>query len=203
VYDIRKLNGLVNISSITENGTLLTANCKPFNGISDSIRLNITVDNSGSYMIEASNVNHLAPGKNVYLVDAYTRSVTDLNTTSTYAISVDKNNTSTYGSNRLMLVVGDLKPEPTALEEIHFANRISLYPALTNGEVTINNVHAGNEVVSISILDASGRTVQTWTDLKWNSNSIRLDLSGYRAGAYMVQVRSGSGSAMLKCVKYE
>jgi hypothetical protein len=202
-YDIIKLYGEVNISSVTQNGTLLTGNCKPFNGISDSIRLNVSITQSGSYVLEAKNVNMLALGKHIYLIDAFTRSVTDLNATSTYALTIDTNNVLTYGSNRLMLVVGDLNPEPTALEELQVANSISLYPALTNGAVTISTAYAVNEAVSVSITDASGRTMGEWTDLKRNNNAIRLDLSTYRSGAYIITVHSASGSTMLKCVKYE
>jgi hypothetical protein len=203
LYDIAKLNGEVNISSIAADGTLLTGNCKPFNGVSDSIRLNIGVAKSGTYSFTVSNAKLLAPGYNIYLVDAFTHTSFDLNQQQHYSFSIDMNDAATYGKNRFMIVVGELPVTQTGIAEQNDENTLSVYPSLTRGEVTISSRLAATEAVSVTITDATGKLVAAFDQLQWNGNKMRLDLSDYKAGAYFIRVKDAKHNAVLKCIKYE
>jgi hypothetical protein len=200
-YDIAKLNGEVNISSITEDHTFLTGNCKPFNGISDTIRLNVTTATSGSYLFTAKHVQQLTAIHDVHLVDALTHTLVNLNTTPGYRFDIDTNNPSTYGSGRFMIVVG--KPgETTGTEEQSVTSNIFIYPSFTTGEVTISSMAPINEAATIAITDATGRLITTLDNMQWNNNRIGLDLSAYKAGAYVITITTATHNAVFKCIKY-
>jgi len=201
VYDIAKRNGEVNVSSVTENVRLLTVNCKPFNGISDTIRLNIAVAQSGNYTMESRNMNLLSQTLGVYLVDAFTHTVIDLNANPVYTFAVDKNNTSSFGSGRFMIVVGEKPGTTTALEEIVPETRLALYPTVTQGSVTLSSSNLTNEPADIVITDISGHIVKTFDKLNWNGQKITLDLSGYSIGTYFISITSASATITFKCIK--
>jgi hypothetical protein len=200
VYDIPKLYGEANIASITENNTHLSGNCKPFNGISDIIKLSLGVGKTGNYSFEFKNVKQLAANLPVHLVDAFTNKTIDINSNDSYNFMVDKTNEASFGNNRFMIVVGEV-PATTALEEMINSNALSLYPALTQGEVTISNSKPKDEDVTVKITDATGREIVTLNNLQWNGQKISLDLSAYKAGAYFIAVTSVSQSKIFKCIK--
>lgn len=200
-YDIAKLNGGdVNISCVTENGTLLSADCKPFNGTSDSILLNISVSESGKYVFESHNVKQLSDSLGIYLVDACAHTIVDLNATPTYTFSIDKNDASTFGSNRFMIIVGNL-PLPTSVQDMEAPNHLSLYPTYTNGEVIISRIHDEDTKATATITDAMGKEVASYTQIEWIGNKISLDLSGQKAGIYFITITSNNQNAVLKCIK--
>jgi hypothetical protein len=201
VYDIVKRNGEVNISSITEDGTLLTGNCKPFNGISDTIRLNMTAQASGNYSFETHNAKLLSSDKGIYLVDAFTHKVIDMNAASTYTFAVDKTNASSFGPGRFMIVVGDLKPTTTAIPEFKPETHFTAYPTITSGEITINTSNTMNKSVAIVITDVTGKQIASWNNIEWNNQQIKLDLSAYKAGAYFISITSDSVNETVKCIK--
>jgi hypothetical protein len=199
-YDIPKLYGEINIASITPDQTHLSGNCKPFNGVSDSIRLSLGIGKTGTYSFEFKNVKQLSANLDIHLIDAFTHEAIDMNSTNSYTFNVDKTNAAASGNQRFMIVVGKLSPS-TAVEEVSAPENISIYPALTTGEITISRNLLNDDNVSVMITDAAGREMTTFSNLQWNDNKIRLDLSDYKAGTYFITVIYTSQSTTLKCIK--
>ncbi|MES2780947.1 MAG: T9SS type A sorting domain-containing protein [Bacteroidota bacterium] len=202
-YDIRKLFGAdVNISSIGNDASLLSANYKPFDGKSDSILLSIGMTKSGSYKLEFNDPSILVKGLEVYLIDLYTHQVVTITDGLSYPFVVDVNNAQTKGSNRFMIVVGGSKPVETSVDEILSNKGLSVYPALTNGEITISNHLSSDESVTVIVTNAAGVEVNRMNNVKWNNEKIVLDLSENKSGTYFISIQSASTQAVLKCIKY-
>jgi hypothetical protein len=63
-----------------------------------------------------------------------------------------------------MIVVGDMKPTiTTAVEEVQITNTLSLYPAYTTGDVIISRTFAKDKDAAITITDAMGREMASFT----------------------------------------
>jgi hypothetical protein len=202
-YDIAELISEVNVSSITENGTLLSANCKPFNGIGDTIMLDVTVtgNKSGNYSFEAKNMKLLSATQGIYLVDGFAHQVIDLNVNSSYTFAIDKDNVSSFGSHRFMIVVGDVKPTTTGVEEISLPTNLSVFPTVTHGQITISTSNTHHEKASVIIADITGRQMASYHNLQWNDQQINLDLSEYKTGAYFISIITDSKTTVVKCIK--
>ncbi|MES2560956.1 MAG: T9SS type A sorting domain-containing protein [Bacteroidota bacterium] len=205
-YDIRKMFGAeVNIASVGTDGSILSANYKPFNGKSDTIMLSMGVAKSGAYTFEFSNTSLLVSGVPVYLIDAFTQTVVDLTTTSTYTFSIDKDNATSLAKGRFVIVVGDLIPVETFMNEVMPATLFSVYPTLTKGKVTISNSNQGlsDQNVTVTITDMTGKKMEKMQLPQWNSHQLVLDLGDYKSGAYIISIQSPSANAAFKCIKYE
>lgn len=203
-YDIPKMYGAdVNIASIGTDGSFLSANCKPFNGTSDTIPLSLGFANSGDYTMEFKNAAGLglAAGKTIYLVDLFKQQRVDVNTTATYAFTVDKNAAATFGNARFMLVVGDITtaaPEFAATAE---TKKMYVYPSKTSDRVTVYSNQTMGEQSTVTITDITGKTIATLNNPNWDNNNLVLDLSSYRSGVYFISIGNGQSTQTLKCIK--
>jgi hypothetical protein len=59
-----------------------------------------------------------------------------------------------------------------------------------------------NETATVAITDAAGRLITTLDNMQWNNNKIGLDLSAYKAGAYVITISTATHTAVFKCIKY-
>lgn len=200
IYDIPKFYGEINIASITDNNTFLSGNCKPFNGTSDTIRLSLGVGKTGNYSFQFKNVSQLVSHLPVHMVDAYAHRVIDMKSNNCYKFSVDKTDPTSSGNNRFTIVVGETPT--TGFEEVAGSTlNMLVYPAITQGEITISNTWVKNNEANVKITDALGRQVAAFNNLHWNDSQIRMDLSAYKTGVYFILVESNGRNTVLKCIK--
>lgn len=89
----------------------------------------------------------------------------------------------------------DYKKEPTLTEEPNNSPELAIYPNPSSGIFTIEGVKT-DEVMVLSVYDASGRLVHSLSNLTSN----RLDLNHLSAGVYNLQVIGNDFSANSKIV---
>jgi subtilisin family serine protease len=77
-----------------------------------------------------------------------------------------------------------------------------VYPNPGNGAYTLSYTGAAAEMLTIEVMDVTGRIVQTdmWT-VNAGSNTMMLDLSSLTAGTYIVRLNGGSGTSSTKVIK--
>ncbi len=186
LYDIEKLGGSVNISTLTDAGVSLTANCKPFNGIGDTIALNVATTANGAYVFKFSGADQLVVDKSVLLFDKFTNVYVNLKNTSEYLFTVDVNNKATLGSGRFELLIGtDIIA--TGLTEASALSSVRIYPTLVENTLHVQQ-KAGADFSLIEVFDISGRTVFTQSNLNWNNGELELPLSVLQSGQYFLQL---------------
>jgi hypothetical protein len=207
-YDISKLyGGDVNIASISSDGSFLSVNCKPFTG-SDTIGLSLGFAKSGNYQMDFSHIDGLGLDAeySVYLVDAFSRQIKDIQQTPSYAFTVDKNDSKTYGNERFQLVVGKVTTAvyEFASQEPH--KQYYLYPSITSDWVGIYNRtgQSPDSQMEVSIVDMTGKTVANIPYPIWNGNKLSLDLSPYQTGVYTIQLKGSQKEVQtFRCIKGE
>jgi hypothetical protein len=114
-YDIIKLSSTwTNISAYGNDNIQLTASVRPLMNANDTIKLSINANATGSYKMKFYNSTNLPIGENVYLIDNYLNTVTDIKTTPVYPITIDysASGNGTYGLNRFYIVAGTSTPVP-------------------------------------------------------------------------------------------
>jgi hypothetical protein len=204
-YDIKKLKGsTVDISSIGNDGSFLSMNCKPFNGHSDTILLSLGFANSGEYTMKFGEVDAMGIGSEfgVYLVDEFKQQITDLRNTSTYTFTVDKNDANSFGNNRFKLVVGT---DAVGVDEFIpkcQLNGMYVYPSSTHDKLTVYSQKVMCSKNEVALIDQTGKTMVTITNPIWEGNKLELDLSAYASGIYFISVMQPQQPVQtLKCVK--
>jgi fibronectin-binding autotransporter adhesin len=193
-YDIRKLNGsIVDIASIGNDGSFLSMNCKPFNGHSDTILLSMGFASSGEYTLTFGDVDAMGIGPqfNVYLVDKFTQQVNDVRNTAAYTFMVDKNDARSFGNDRFKLIVGEITTAIPVVEKQTDVSKYYLYPSTTSDWITVYSESFANGKADIEIIDITGKTVERYAQLEWNQHKLRLDVSNFQSGVYLLKVTSG------------
>jgi hypothetical protein len=192
-YDISKLKGaVVNLSSVTTGGLLLTGNCKPFNGTGDTITLNLDVKTTGDYLFEFLNTQNLVENKQVTLIDEYLGTQTNLLTTNQYAFATDAQNSKTYGAGRFRIVIGELI-HTYVKEAADAGHPYVLFPTLASDRITLKNEPGLFTNATLSITDVSGKTVMESMPVKITGTETQLDVSALKPGAYFLRIVPENG----------
>lgn len=192
-YDISKLKGpVLNLSSVTKNGLLLTGNSKPFNGTGDTIALNLDIKTSGNYLFEFSNAENLVENKQVTLIDLYLGTQTNLLTTNQYAFSADIQNSKTFGTNRFLIVVGE--SAHTFVKEAAVAGHpYVLFPTLASDYITLKNESGRFTNTTVSVADVSGKIVIENQPVKIAETETQLNVSTLKPGTYFLRIVPENG----------
>ena len=189
-YDMIKMfGGDINIASITPSGKLLTGNCKPFNGVSDTIPLFMSVKKLVKYTLKFKNVVDLAAGKTIELFDSVTGNRIDLTKDSEYIYTPNATEKLSRIT-RFKILVGCSKN--TGFEDITKAItprlKFKVYPTVTSSTVSINASIDNNEKNTITITDITGKTLYKTVDVISKNQPKEIDLSGYQNGIYLITV---------------
>ncbi len=189
-YDMIKMfGGDVNIASITPLGKLLTGNCKPFNGVSDTIPLFISVKKLVKYTLKFKNVVDLVAGKTIELFDSVSSARIDLTKDSEYIYTPNASEKLSHIT-RFKILVGCDKN--TGIDDITKAVmpklEFKVYPTLTSSNISIYASDDNNEKNTISITDISGKTLYKTVDVISKNQPKEIDLSGYQNGIYLITV---------------
>lgn len=193
LYDIKKLNAVVNISTTTKRGELLTANCKPFNGVGDTIIVHISTSTSGTYQLQTNDANQLIEDKTVLLHDKFTNKVIDLKTTGSYSFDIDVSNAPTFGSNRFELLIGT-DYTPTYVAEKTPENYFVAYPAIVTNLFSLKSNNTISQNWQFTLYNSNGKVAFEENDLKFNSNIIQFNFSHLPTGVYYGKVTNTTHS---------
>jgi hypothetical protein len=99
-FDARKLSaGRVNLSTVLDDKSIAINAMGEKRGV-QSVRLNIEPYVYGSYTLKFPSIEAFTEGATVRLVDKYLDKSTYINSTSSYAFSIDEHNAATYGADR-------------------------------------------------------------------------------------------------------
>lgn len=104
------------------------------------------------------------------------------------------------GANRIVLIkyLNDIS---SGLAEGAVTTVISAFPNPVTNRVTIRLGAALTGVVQCTIMDATGRTLRTWTTSVSGDAPVLADLGGLLPGAYVLQVNDGILRSSLKLLK--
>ena len=113
-YDTRKLAGSVNISAYGNDNTQLALSVRPTTLDVDTIKLNVS-GVAANYTMDFANSQEIAVKDNVFLIDTYLTTVTDLKVTSQYPFAIESGVPASQGLNRFYIVVGNTQSLPVKL----------------------------------------------------------------------------------------
>jgi fibronectin-binding autotransporter adhesin len=195
-YDIVKLSATwTNISAYGGDSVQLTASVRPLVSVNDTIKLSIDANASGTYKMKF--YNSASIGENVYLIDSYLNTVTDIKTTREYAVTVDYTTTGvgSYGLNRFYIVVGELIH--SSLQEVKMENHspatIEMYPVPAKDELTITtNIQTIKEV---KVYNSMGKLEFRQAA---SSGKVSVDVQRLKTGIYMLEVLNENGDVIQK-----
>jgi hypothetical protein len=100
------INAAEGLSSLSSDSVQLSVNIVPLpKQASLVIRLDIEAANSGPFTLERTELDSIPAVYEIWLVDKFAKDSLDLRTGTSYAFTVDKNNSATFGSNRFQVVI--------------------------------------------------------------------------------------------------
>lgn len=97
--------GTVSLSSVSADNVKLAINAMPFPAKSSATALVVNTTTSGTYTLNLKDINQVPALYDIWLVDQHTRTSTNLRKNSSYTFTVDKTDTTTYGSKRFALLI--------------------------------------------------------------------------------------------------
>jgi hypothetical protein len=107
--DSRYLSGInapEGLSSFSSDGVQLAVNLIPLPNQSPlTIRLDVEARNSGTFILQRTELDSIPPIYELWLVDKYKRDSLDLRANDGYALTIDKKDSASFGSNRFEVVV--------------------------------------------------------------------------------------------------
>lgn len=202
-HDMLKLfNADINIGTYRDSMHLLL-DARPAGNEDDTFLLNISARATGEYSLAFSGMENFAAGHDIYLIDRFLGTVTDLRQTPTRLVKIDKNNASSEGYGRLMIVFKKNSSVGIAqVQQNHHAAAL-LYPTVTSGPVTISNSSLAGSRADVVVRDMTGRVVLSLRQASWNNNQLQIDLSACSPGIYLVELtdQTNTNPQVLKCIK--
>lgn len=186
-FDIEKLNGGVNLSTITKNGTNLTANCKPLKNSGDTIALDIATNQSGRYTFNFENVDAIANNKQVFLVDQFLNQAFDVKLTTKLLFQIDLLREASF-KNRFFIMIGS-SLIPTALNEVNINPPVAkVYPTLVSANLHIAMQNQNDKSTDVTITDAFGKIIYHHPNQTLENGKATLNLAELKEGLYFVTV---------------
>ncbi|MCU0442942.1 MAG: hypothetical protein MUE96_11135 [Bacteroidia bacterium] len=208
-YDIQKLSGAVNISAYGADSILLAATVRPIPLGNDTIRLRIAVGSSasmnGTYTLDFRNTESISLLDQLWLVDNYLGTITDLQLNPTYTFTITTSISATQGSGRFYLVVGNNSQLPVTL--IQFRARSidgqkvgltwSTAQEINNKGFTVERSIDGKTFNPIGFVDGKGNANRlsnySFDDLVPEANNFyrlaQIDFSGDTYYSQVIQVK--------------
>jgi hypothetical protein len=113
-FDTRKLAGGITVSTYGSDLVQLALNVRPTTFEVDTIKLNV-IGATGNYKLQFTNNAKMAIKENVWLIDTYLATVTDLQTTKEYPFAIASSNPLSSGLNRFYIIVGNNNSLPVKL----------------------------------------------------------------------------------------
>jgi len=211
-YDIIKMYGAnVNIASMTEDGSFLALNSKPFNGSSDTVKLSLGFATSGDYTLDLQNAGAWIPDScDGFFIDKFTGDKSNLLETGAYSFNVDLSNAATFGNERFMLVIAKQIADTTgdtthnALIELNrnqYSGKLKIYPVATNDYTTLSSDSKLLGKTEIVLFNSTGMRVMSLQP-NFEQGKINLDLTAIKPGLYYIQTQTNRGTYINKVVKY-
>lgn len=96
--------GAVSLASVSADNIKLAINAIPFPAKSSATALVVNTTAGGTFTLNLKEVHQVSDLYEIWLIDLYTKTSTDLRKNGTYTFTVDKTDTSTYGSRRFALL---------------------------------------------------------------------------------------------------
>lgn len=193
-YDIVKMNATwTNISAYGSDKVQLTASVRPLTSVNDTIKLSVNARSTGNYKIKFYNSTSTPINENVYLIDNYLNTVTDIKATKEYPVSMDYTTVGSYGLNRFYIVVGKL--DNTSVQTVNADNSLSaikMYPVPAKNELMITNAQTMKEVKVYNLMGKLEFTQPA------SSNRVLLDVQQLATGVYLLEVLDANGYTVQK-----
>ena len=163
-------------------------------------KLNFTIDNTGETAISVTNIT--APAGYTVATTSLTVAVGQTaNVEITFAPSAAQqyNGDIVMESNvgeTLISVVGNGAQVTSLDDDILDADEVKIYPNPSNSFVNIDLSDSPALRPNVAIIDISGKT--RWSKMEISERVIRVDVSSFEAGTYLIQVNSKQGSVVKK-----
>lgn len=199
-YDIPKLAGSVNITSVTDSGTFLTANCKPASN-TDTIPLNINTTASGSYRLDFNYVTEFVGDKSILLYDKFDKKFIDLKKQSEYGFDINTQLNETFGQ-RFLIIVGLTLEPSTGINELETAKDFIVYPTLATEYVTVS-ANQGKQLNAVELFDVSGKMIMSQNIGNNSTSELQISISTIPSGIYFVKtnIKGSQSTAVQRFVK--
>jgi fibronectin-binding autotransporter adhesin len=185
---VKLYSAAADVSTFSSDNVLLAINHYTKNITSDSIRMNISVREAGSYTLHFAEFFRMDEHILLHLYDAYTGTVTALHAGSIYPFTVSADPAS-QGNTRFVLVAKKETKPNTGTADIPGRRReLSIYPVPSADMIYIPGV-VQQGVAELIITDMVGKVVMAEKMVSTGSGDIPVTITGLREGVYIVELK--------------
>ncbi len=187
-------NADINFFTISKNGEQLSIDARPFDLNTERIAMGLFSSSNRTIKIQADPSTFLNE-HSVTLIDHYTNKQYNLNEGASVELSIDLNQSKSYGTERLELVIGQLQSHTEKLNQAH----VTVYPNPSQSSNSIN-VQANSPIQHIAVMDISGRLV--WEISPENKSEFMeiQETALANAGIYFIEITTALGTSSQKHV---
>ncbi len=187
-------NADINFFTLSKNGEQLSIDARPFDLNTERIAMGLFSSSNRNIKIQADPSAFLNE-HSVTLIDHYTNKQYNLNEGASVELSIDLNQSKSYGTERLELVIGQLQSHTEKLNQA----KVHVYPNPSQSSNAIN-VQANSPIQHIAVMDVSGRLV--WeTSPENKSEFMEIPKTALaNAGIYFIEITTALGTSSQKHV---
>lgn len=189
-FDAAKFSNTTGLNLMSQAGTdRLAINGLPALGTADVVvPLLLEVAQTGTYLLNAPELNNLPAGTYAYLRDAQTSTLTDLAAQPSVSVSLTQGSTGRYS-----LLITQQRVLANASAQL--AQSVAVFPNPTKGTVSVSLPAAlANQEVAVTLVNALGQTVRRAVLPAGPAAAARpLALTGVAAGIYSLRLDTSAG----------
>ncbi len=183
----------LNFYSLSADNHKLAIDARPFKA-GNTVPLGITSTTAQDFIIKAENVI-TAPKEHLYLHDKLLKQYVLLQQGAEYHFNITTD-AKTQGEQRF-----ELSMEPGTITQTPTALSVTVAPNPTTDEVNVSFTSAKAEKVSVRVLDLSGVSIFHEELGVKQSGNVKMSLSRFASGIYLVELTSGNEKVVQRLVK--
>lgn len=185
-------NADINFFTLSKNGEKLSIDARPFDLNTERIAMGLFSSKDRTIKIQADPSAFLNE-HSVTLIDHYTNKQYNLNEGESAELRIDLNQSKSYGTERLELVIGQLQSHTKKLNQA----QVHVYPNPSESRNSVN-VQANSPIQHIAVMDISGRLV--WEISPENKSEFMEipETALANAGIYFIEITTPIGSISQK-----
>ncbi|MBC7555221.1 MAG: T9SS type A sorting domain-containing protein, partial [Taibaiella sp.] len=181
-----------NFYSLSADNQKLALDARPYVA-GNTVPLGISSGYAQDFIIKADQVAVPAGGQ-LFLHDKLLKQYIALNQGTEYRFSVT-NDKATQGNDRFELRMAP--PAAAVAEGLH----VAMTPNPATDEVNVAFTQGHKEAVSLRVLDLSGVSIYNKDLGQQQNGSVKVSLSTFAAGIYMVELKSGNEKVVQRLIK--
>jgi hypothetical protein len=199
-------NNKLNIYSISSDKAVMSMNAIPLNVSPDTLGFSVwsydsTSISTAKHTLEFSRLESIDLSIKIYLLDLYTKTITDVRDINYYEFMIT-NDANSYGNSRFKIIFDKTSSSLNTKTYYNYHANFILYPNPSSSIIFIQNIdqNLDEEICKYEVFDLLGRKMFGGT-LEYNTNISSINIEELPTGTYVLRIQKSGKYNIIKFSK--